>query len=222
MAFILMYHRISEEATDIERRYALCVSPVHFAEHLEVLKQFRVMPLRTLTLSSPASVAITFDDGYAENFYWTVVRQSLPATLFPITGDPVGSRNTQNRPPNDFTVHRRLSLDEVKWLAATGVFEIGAHTETHPFLPDLNTSEQLTEIGNSKLRLEELLGEAVTSFAYPYGALNAETSGILSMLGFHRAVAVRDRAARASDDPFLLPRIHVRDWSGDELLKRLQ
>jgi peptidoglycan/xylan/chitin deacetylase (PgdA/CDA1 family) len=69
---ILMYHRIAHDPLD---PWGLCVSPAHFEEQLEVLRRTRhplsltefVRRLVANTLPSNA-VAVTFDDGYADNF----------------------------------------------------------------------------------------------------------------------------------------------------------
>src|ERR1041385_4728501 len=70
-AIILMYHRVTAAPSDPQ---LLCVTPQHFAEHLEVLSErYRVVPLRELAARAHAErsvrglAAITFDDGYADN-----------------------------------------------------------------------------------------------------------------------------------------------------------
>jgi peptidoglycan/xylan/chitin deacetylase (PgdA/CDA1 family) len=90
---ILMYHRVADVACD---PWSLCVSPLHFAEHLEVLKQMAV-PLRLGQLYDRSDVAghpfpwvaITFDDGYADNLYQAsriLKRFEVPATFFLVSG----------------------------------------------------------------------------------------------------------------------------------------
>jgi peptidoglycan/xylan/chitin deacetylase (PgdA/CDA1 family) len=75
----------------------LNVRPQHFAEHLEVLREYaRPMRLQQLAhtlldghLPNHRSVIVTFDDGYAENFYNAnplLERYDIPATVFPIVG----------------------------------------------------------------------------------------------------------------------------------------
>lgn len=88
-AAILLYHRVAEDRHD---PWSLCVSPRHFAQHLEVLArhhhavtlaalqselQQRRMPQR--------SIVITFDDGYADNLHSALPlleHWGLPATVF--------------------------------------------------------------------------------------------------------------------------------------------
>ena len=92
-ALILMYHRVAETELD---PWALCVTPKHFAEHLEVLqKHARPMSLRELAGAHQngniphRAVAITFDDGYADNLYNAkplLERYKIPATVFVTSG----------------------------------------------------------------------------------------------------------------------------------------
>jgi peptidoglycan/xylan/chitin deacetylase (PgdA/CDA1 family) len=67
------------------------------------------------------------------------------------------------------STHRSLSLEEVAALARGKLIEVGAHTMTHPALSALPVASQREEIQRSKARLEDILGQPVTSFAYPYG-----------------------------------------------------
>lgn len=90
-ALALLYHRVAEVEYD---PWSLCVSPRHFAEHVEVLRG-RVRPLAALTgpEPDPSSVAITFDDGYADVLLAArpiLERCAAPASVFVATG-PVAS-----------------------------------------------------------------------------------------------------------------------------------
>ena len=89
---VLMYHRV---ASDLVDPWRLCVSPANFTAQLEVLTEhFRVVTLRELVAArggdgSRPSVAITFDDGYADNLHAAaplLVRQGMPATFFLTSG----------------------------------------------------------------------------------------------------------------------------------------
>ncbi len=92
-AVILMYHRVTDLARD---PYQLAVSPAHFTQHLDHLRRTcTVLPLTDLIEAldaktlPPRAVAITFDDGYIDNYgeaFPLLKAASLPATIFVASG----------------------------------------------------------------------------------------------------------------------------------------
>jgi peptidoglycan/xylan/chitin deacetylase (PgdA/CDA1 family) len=93
---ILLYHRVAEVDMD---PWCLCVSPKHFAEHLEVIRKYG-HPIRLQELNQALregkllaqSIVITFDDGYADNLNKArplLERYDAPATVF-VAGGYVG------------------------------------------------------------------------------------------------------------------------------------
>jgi peptidoglycan/xylan/chitin deacetylase (PgdA/CDA1 family) len=90
---ILNYHRVADEPVD---PWGLAVSPARFAEQLQVLRRTRSpLPLTDFvncfkagTLPTNA-VAVTFDDGYADNLLAgkpLLAAADIPATIFLVTG----------------------------------------------------------------------------------------------------------------------------------------
>lgn len=90
---ILMYHRVCEVSSD---PWNLCVSPRHFAEQVESLAQnYQVISLSNLVRAlkerrlPKRAVVITFDDGYADNFWNAkpvLEKFDVPGTVFVTTG----------------------------------------------------------------------------------------------------------------------------------------
>lgn len=96
-------------------------------------------------------------------------------------------------PPN-----RRLGPAALTELAEG--FEIGAHTLTHPRLPELSADRALAEIRDGKEALEESIGRPVTSFCYPYGAYADDHPEMVRSVGFATARTVeRFRTDRPVD-----------------------
>ena len=71
-----------------------------------------------------------------------------------------------------------------------GGVTFAAHTLTHPDLTRLATDQIQAEICDSKAIIEDALGIAVTSFAYPYGRYNRQIREIVEQ---YFACACSDR-----------------------------
>lgn len=94
-AVVLLYHRIGEPAID---PHGLAVSPATFERHLHLLRRrCHVSALEDLVVQLPdraycdRTVAITFDDGYADNLevaYPIAARLNIPITVF-VTVEPM-------------------------------------------------------------------------------------------------------------------------------------
>src|SRR5262249_41100114 len=92
-ALILVYHRVTDLTSDPQW---LCVPPPRLVEHLEVVRRaYDPLPLSHLRQRwkeknvRRKSVAITFDDGYADNLLEAkplLEPWDVPATVFIATG----------------------------------------------------------------------------------------------------------------------------------------
>jgi peptidoglycan/xylan/chitin deacetylase (PgdA/CDA1 family) len=120
--------------------------------------------------------------------------------------------------------YARLGAASMQALACTELIEVGAHTLTHPVLAALPIEMQRAEIFGSKQCLENILGQPVTSFSYPFGGradYTAETVRLVREAGFACACSNFPGWIQPVTDPFQLPRFLVRDWDGDEFARRL-
>jgi peptidoglycan/xylan/chitin deacetylase (PgdA/CDA1 family) len=92
---ILCYHRINEGVDD---PFHLCVSPANFSDHLAVLqRKAEIITLDEVCKPSrKPRVAVTFDDGYADNLVYAAPiaqRYGVPITVYVssgLVGDPRG------------------------------------------------------------------------------------------------------------------------------------
>ncbi|HEV7329760.1 MAG TPA: polysaccharide deacetylase family protein [Flavisolibacter sp.] len=91
-ALALCYHRIDETAVD---PWELAVSPKNFAEQLQVLQAYRVLPTTQVIRNQrdqvlpTKSICLTFDDGYVDNATLAkplLERYETPACFFIATG----------------------------------------------------------------------------------------------------------------------------------------
>jgi peptidoglycan/xylan/chitin deacetylase (PgdA/CDA1 family) len=104
---------------------------------------------------------------------------------------------------------RRLTGDELRSLTASG-FTLGAHSVTHPLMTHLSRTQQLEEIAASTSHVERLAGSAVTSFAYPFGAIDDAVRETAREAGVRCAFTCEPRALSRGDDMWRLPRMEVR------------
>ena len=96
---VLLYHRVAELRRD---PWSLCISPAQFEQQLCVLPE-RAHPIRLSELGANLGrrpfrrprVAVTFDDGYADNLYQAAPllhHFGIPATVFVVSGAVRGGR----------------------------------------------------------------------------------------------------------------------------------
>jgi peptidoglycan/xylan/chitin deacetylase (PgdA/CDA1 family) len=109
-----------------------------------------------------------------------------------------------------------MNEDELRRLAGMGM-DIGGHTVNHPILTKVSYAHALTEITECKRRLEEILEQRVTSFAYPNGRPGedyvADHVSAVRDAAYSIAVTTSSGAARRASDPYQLPRVAPWDRS---------
>jgi peptidoglycan/xylan/chitin deacetylase (PgdA/CDA1 family) len=156
------------------------------------------------------SVVITFDDGYADNrrLALPVLRaRGYRATFFLVSAHLGGSNLWDT--DGELAGRPLLSQDDARAMLEVGM-EIGAHTRTHPVLPDLSDAEAEREVGGAREELEAVLGRPVRTFAYPYGRLNPSTTAAVIRSGYEAACCSRSGVNDPAVQPFLLRRVEVR------------
>lgn len=217
---ILMYHRIAEDTDD---PHLLCVSRKNFREQMEYLKKVKkIIPLKDMKRpdADKNSVAITFDDGYADNLYnaLSILEEfNIPVTVF-VTAGLLGQKFPWD---NENASAKAMTKEELLELSENPLVEIGAHTMTHPYLSTLSEEEQREEIERSKETIESIIGKEVQSFAYPYGDFNEVSLESVKKSDFKRACAVRAEVIDKRTDIFKLPRFIVRDWEIKKFQRKL-
>jgi peptidoglycan/xylan/chitin deacetylase (PgdA/CDA1 family) len=198
---VFLYHSVDDRPGPSERPYA--VSPSAFRAHADAV---RASGRRALTISSLAAllrfgvpeharpIAITFDDGYADNLdaIDMLLQRGLPSTLYVTSGD-LGGRD-------------RITGAQLAELSGLAGVEIGAHAVRHRRLDELDPRELFEEVQASKHRLEDLTGKEVRSFSYPHGAFDSRVRQAVIDAGYRSAVAVKNALSYGGDDPFSIAR----------------
>jgi peptidoglycan/xylan/chitin deacetylase (PgdA/CDA1 family) len=177
----LMYHELElarRPLCQVDNGYTRYVLPLNqFKQHLEFLCQqgfqgSSVSETLTFTHNPSKKIGLTFDDGCETDLIAAaplLKSYNFNATFFIVAGfiDTPGY----------------LSLSQLRELADLG-FEIGSHSMSHRFLPDLSQADATYEIQQSKIELEQLLGLPVHHFSCPGGRWNQLSVQIVKESGY--------------------------------------
>ena len=209
---ILTYHSLDDSGA------VTSVSPGDFAQHMRSLARrgFTGISLSDLLdgwenkIKLPARpVVLTFDDGFANLLPHAapiLAELKFRATLFAVSGRCGQTNDWPDQAPGIPRLPL-LNWDELAQLANAG-WEIGAHTVTHRQLTSLPADEARREILESKTVIEQKLGRAVTTFAYPFGAMNAASRDCVRD-NFRAGCSVAFGTASPQHDRSALPRLDV-------------
>lgn len=100
--------------------------------------------------------------------------------------------------------HRPKTLPHHRIRAIAERHEIGAHTLNHPDLTLLHRRDKREEIEGSKNWLEDVTGDAVPMFCYPFGRFDAEIKRLVAEAGFVGARTTRQFVLAAEFDRFMM------------------
>lgn len=209
---VLTYHSLDESGSVISmrpglfRQQMLLLSArgyraITASELLDIWERGEALPTRT--------VVLTFDDAM-ENF----ATHALPllgelgfrATIFAVSST-VGQYNDWPEPAPGIPQIPLLSREALSGLVAMG-FEVGAHSTRHRRLTRLSSSELQEEVVSCKHQLEDQLGVAVSSFAYPYGAVSPAARALVAThyrAGFGTSLGLTTH----TQDRYNLPRVEM-------------
>ena len=215
MLAILNYHNIAAVPMGMKMPQ-LYVSPEQFARQLWWLRRVGLVGVslsegmrRLNTGDAAGCVALTFDDGYADNMSSAapMLREyGFGATCF-VVSDWVGSYNAWDSEQLGGRKPLMSRADIDGWLGLG--FEIGSHTCSHPDLTALSQEAAMEELANSYASLSRITGAPVTTFCYPYGRCNSGLARSAYQAGYRIAVTTRRGRAHPKDDKMLLPRVSV-------------
>lgn len=222
---VLCYHSIHPSKSFAS------ATPKLFEDHLRWLKVHcevvRFSQVREAVQSSAGShpvVAITFDDGHADNYEYAfplLQKHAIPATFFVTVGllekDPAVVQRFQLQRQACYEDIRPLEWSQVRDMCKAGM-ELGSHTYSHPNLARLERPAARMELRRSKEVMEQRLGQSIVLLAYPYGKpkrhFTAETECLVAESGYKDAAAILFRAVRSSDSRLAMPRFFA---TGDSL-----
>jgi peptidoglycan/xylan/chitin deacetylase (PgdA/CDA1 family) len=221
---VLFYHRVADDVTNAwtcsRRDFARALAWVK--AHCDLVSLADAQSRMISGVNERPAVAITFDDGYAENMDYALpllVREGVPCTYFVATTFVL----KQQPFPHDAALGRPLAPNtpqQLRELASWGI-EIGAHTRGHVDLGRIRDDASLREeICGSADDLAQMVGRPIRYFAFPYGQrpnLNIRAFEIARDAGFAGVCSAYGGYNFPGDDAFHLQRIH-----GDPELVRLK
>ena len=177
--YMLMYHRVNDY-----RNNEMSVPVQEFRRQVAWLKEqgFQNMRLAELESLAPDSkliaprVIFSFDDGYEDNYVEAlpVIKEFGYSSIFYIPYELIGKRDMfprDIRESNRLEHNRIMNWEQVKNMHRAGM-EIGSHTLTHNDLTRMSDALAKKEIFESKTKIEEKIGDKITSFCYPGGSFN--------------------------------------------------
>lgn len=196
---ILMYHMVQPHRAGAKFN-GLRVTPERFETQVRWLRKqgfsfYTVSELWAQWDKLPErAVAITFDDGYADNLHYALpilARYDAKATIYVVVdrhGRDWSTYKKAHHNSGELAREAKLSDDEVRHLVASGRIEIGSHTLTHCNLATTHVDAKRHELLASREQLEALTGMPVRSFAYPFGIYSAADVLLAREAGYETAV----------------------------------
>jgi peptidoglycan/xylan/chitin deacetylase (PgdA/CDA1 family) len=154
-------------------------------------------------------VGITLDDGYLNNLTYAapvLQRFGFSATCY-VVSQLLGGSNLWDR---DAGIPESALMDASQlqqWIDHGQ--EVGAHTRHHARLMQLDAASAWKEIAGCKTDLEELTGNPVQHFCYPYGEYGPEHVGMAREAGYLTATTTQRSRCQNEEDLLQLPRVPV-------------
>ncbi|HEX9967662.1 MAG TPA: polysaccharide deacetylase family protein [Solirubrobacterales bacterium] len=158
---------------------------------------------------------LTFDDGFVDNYETAmpILRErghkAFVFVLPPLVDD--GARFEWPEVAADAARHPD-SMRSVTWpmleeMREAG-WEVGAHTLTHPHLPDLGPERLREELSESRAKVRERLGSCDT-FAYPFGEWSPAVAEAAADCGYRFAFTLPTTTGQRAATPLTIPRVNV-------------
>ncbi|NWF71309.1 MAG: polysaccharide deacetylase family protein [Chloroflexi bacterium] len=195
---ILTYHQINKVSAN-QDPYGLVSTPEQFAEQMAYLHDTGWRCVRLIEVvrayknrsALPAnSFAITFDDGYRDNYETALPimqRYSFTATIF-LVADRIGQMTDWDGQTGE-RAFPLMSWDEIHAMQKSGI-DFGSHTSTHPRLNKIPPEQAKRELCESKQKLSQGLGAPVELIAYPYEVSDPAVQKLAAECGYLGAFGI--------------------------------
>lgn len=208
---ILMYHSVHPSASKVDYKYS--ISSEDFTEHVRILKDnVNIISTKDILLNKNISkdklnVAITFDDGYENNYSIAskkLAEGDIPFTIFLTT-------YFMKRRFNSF-----LDWNQIIKMKESMDVMFGSHSVNHWNLTMLDQNELVYELSDSKRMIEDKLNDKIDLLAYPGGGFNDNVIKIAKEVGYSAAFKDRIEKDNENNSQFHIGRISI-DQSNSEI-----
>ncbi len=171
-------------------------------QYLEHLVEGTALPAKPVLLSFDDSQGSQISVGLPE-----LRKRTMTATFFVMTV-VLGNKGWMTR-------------EDVRDLAAAGM-TVGSHTWDHHRVDEYSGKDFRIQLEEPRATLEDIIGQPVVHFAYPFGAWDGEALPHVADAAYRTAYQLNDRKP-SKDHPLLTLRRDLVDsrWSGQDLLDHL-
>ena len=213
---VFFYHKISKPWPDARVRGGF-TPPRRFFKQMSYLKKQGFVFYTASELIKyfqqrgefpPQGLALTFDDGWKDNYtnaFPILSQLGIKATIFIIPssiGQVFSGATAEGEQP-----HEHLSQEEILEMSRAGI-EFGSHTMNHRLLNKLSEPEVKLEVEEAKREIENLLQKPCLTFAYPAGFFSEPAVRAVERAG-HIAAFTTTYGPTERVDLFALNRIEV-------------
>jgi peptidoglycan/xylan/chitin deacetylase (PgdA/CDA1 family) len=199
---ILYYHSIREHGRAMFAR-----------QMAELLRRAELVNVDASIEMKPGTLyaAVTFDDGFQCILDYALpelAARNIPCTVFVTTGFMGQSPGWEHETKFDDLHEPVLTAEQVRALPSDLV-TIGSHTVNHFNLCRVDEATVLRELEQSRLQLEQLVGQSVDLLSFPYGAHNEPVLRAAQTAGYRRVFTNQPASALLSDSAFKVGRVPV-------------
>jgi len=230
---VLMYHHVAPHPGD-----TVTVTPEVFEAQMRYLAKagYRTLKMSELLAhirgEQPVrdrAVAVTFDDGWLDNFsyaYPVLERYRINAVIFVVTAWTDAAMTAKAVPfvdeqPNQESLKTQVQTDgagqavldwgTIRTMASSGLVEFYSHTVNHHKCNDSDRPQLERELFESRAVLERELGQPCPYLCWPYGQFNNLAVTIAKEVGYEALFTTVRGVAEAGSDPYCIKRIRVKN-----------